>query len=156
MAALPTCLRRWCGPIPVSLRLCCDLVDDLLMQFRPVYAGDIARAVEICCRDDPQVIQVVGGNIIEAGGPEGACNHQPSCCAANLASSADWAVFTYRQIMELVLRYTGMKRFILSLPYFVGMIQGFFLEKLPENLFTLTRDQVRSLIFTFLVNCDAR
>jgi len=45
--------------------------------------------------------------------------------------------------MELVLKYSGTKRFILSLPYFVGMIQGFFLEKLPENLFTVTRDQVR-------------
>lgn len=53
----------------------------------------------------------------------------------------DNLVFTYRQIMELVLRYAGLKRFILSLPYFVGMIQGFFLEKLPENLFTVTRDQ---------------
>jgi hypothetical protein len=38
---------------------------------RPVYAGDIARAVEICCRDDRQVIDAVGGKIIEAGGPDG-------------------------------------------------------------------------------------
>ena len=38
---------------------------------RPVYAGDIARAVEICCRDDKQVIDAVGGRVIEAGGPEG-------------------------------------------------------------------------------------
>jgi hypothetical protein len=38
---------------------------------RPVYAGDIARAVEICCRDDRQVIDAVGGRVIEAGGPEG-------------------------------------------------------------------------------------
>lgn len=38
---------------------------------RPVYAGDIARAVEICCRDDQQVIDAVGGRVIEAGGPEG-------------------------------------------------------------------------------------
>jgi len=36
-----------------------------------VYAGDIARAVEICCRDDEQVIDAVGGRVIEAGGPEG-------------------------------------------------------------------------------------
>lgn len=51
--------------------------------------------------------------------------------------------------MELVLKYSGTKRFILSLPYFVGMIQGFFLEKLPENLFTVTRDQASSLPFAF-------
>lgn len=50
-------------------------------------------------------------------------------------------MFSYRQVMELVLRYSGMKRMILSLPYWVGMIQGFFLEKLPESIFTVTRDQ---------------
>jgi hypothetical protein len=27
--------------------------------------------VEICCRDDRQVIDAVGGKIIEAGGPDG-------------------------------------------------------------------------------------
>jgi hypothetical protein len=52
--------------------------------------------------------------------------------------------------MELVLKYSGTKRFILSLPYFVGMIQGFFLEKLPENLFTVTRDQVSLLLTLFM------
>lgn len=44
--------------------------------------------------------------------------------------------------MQLVLKHTGKSRMILSLPYWVGMIQGWFLEKLPENLFTVTRDQV--------------
>jgi hypothetical protein len=45
----------------------------LLTYLRPVYAGDIARAVEICCRDDPQVLDAVGGRVIEAGGPDGEC-----------------------------------------------------------------------------------
>lgn len=40
-------------------------------MFRPVYAGDVARAVEICCRSDPKVVEQVGGKIIEAGGPNG-------------------------------------------------------------------------------------
>ncbi|WVW83817.1 hypothetical protein I302_105838 [Kwoniella bestiolae CBS 10118] len=97
-----------------------------LVRFQPVYAGDIARAVEICCRDDPEVIRQVGGKVIEAGGPD---------------------VYTYREIMQLVLKYSGYlnSRFILSLPFWVGKIQGFFLEKLPENLFTVTRDQVEQL-----------
>ena len=51
-------------------------------------------------------------------------------------------VFTYRQIMELVLRYTGRRRPIVSLPYSVGTLQGLVLEQLPPNLFTLTRAQV--------------
>lgn len=46
--------------------------------------------------------------------------------------------------MQLTLRYAGLqgRRAIISLPYWVGIIQGFFLEKLPESLFTVTRDQV--------------
>lgn len=57
------------------------------------------------------------------------------------------SVFSYREIMQLVLKHSGLqgRRLILSLPYWVGMIQGFFLEKLPESLFTVTRDQVRVL-----------
>ncbi|ODN94304.1 NADH dehydrogenase [Cryptococcus wingfieldii CBS 7118] len=54
-------------------------------------------------------------------------------------------VFTYREIMELVLRFSGLQRPILSIPYALGALQGFFLEKLPENIFTLTRDQVTQL-----------
>ncbi|OCF36895.1 NADH dehydrogenase [Kwoniella heveanensis BCC8398] len=97
-----------------------------VVRFQPVYAGDIARAVEICCRDDEEVVRQVGGRIIEAGGPD---------------------VFTYREIMQLVLRYSGLegRRAILSLPYWVGTMQGLVLEKLPENIFTLTRDQVAQL-----------
>ncbi|WVQ72414.1 hypothetical protein IAR50_001966 [Cryptococcus sp. DSM 104548] len=94
------------------------------VRFQPVYVGDVARAIEICCRDDPEVTTQVGGRLIEAGGPE---------------------VFTYREIMELVLRYSGLQRPILSLPYSLGSLQAFFLEKLPDNIFTLTRDQVTQL-----------
>ncbi|ODO09758.1 hypothetical protein I350_01975 [Cryptococcus amylolentus CBS 6273] len=91
------------------------------VRFQPVYVGDVARAIEICCRDDPEVTKQVGGRVIEAG------------------------VFTYREIMELVLRFSGLQRPILSIPYALGALQGFFLEKLPENIFTLTRDQVTQL-----------
>lgn len=45
--------------------------------------------------------------------------------------------------MELTLKYSEKSRPILSMPFFVGMIQGFFLEKLPENIFTVTRSQAR-------------
>ena len=50
--------------------------------------------------------------------------------------------------MKLTLKYSGRqgRRLIVSLPYWVGMVQGFFLEKLPESMFTVTRDQV-SCIF---------
>lgn len=52
-------------------------------------------------------------------------------------------VFTYREMMQIVLKYTHRKRPIISLPWFLGRMQGWTLEKLPENILTLTRDQVR-------------
>lgn len=64
--------------------------------------------------------------------------------------------------MQLVLRYSGLerRRAIISLPYWLGMIQAFFLEKLPESIFTVTRDQVSlspldpSLVFRLLSCAD--
>lgn len=40
-------------------------------RFQPVYVGDVAKAVEVVSRDDIEVVNQVGGKIIEAGGPEG-------------------------------------------------------------------------------------
>ncbi|PSS05456.1 hypothetical protein PHLCEN_2v3836 [Hermanssonia centrifuga] len=92
--------------------------------FQPVYVGDIAAAVEVIARDNEDIRTLVDGKIIEAGGPD---------------------VLTYRQIIELVLRYTHRWRPIISVPYAVGTVQGFVLENLPINLFTLTRAQVEQL-----------
>lgn len=36
-----------------------------------MYVGDVAKAVEVVSRDDLEVVNQVGGKIIEAGGPEG-------------------------------------------------------------------------------------
>jgi hypothetical protein len=48
-------------------------------------------------------------------------------------------------MMEIVLKCKKRYRPILSLPYAFGMAQGFVMEKLPENIFTLSRDQVKQL-----------
>ena len=40
-------------------------------KFQPVYVDDIAKAVEVMCRGDPEVEKEVSGRIIEAGGPRG-------------------------------------------------------------------------------------
>ncbi|KAG7452355.1 NAD(P)-binding protein [Guyanagaster necrorhizus] len=93
-------------------------------RFQPVYVEDLARAVEIIATADTQVKKEVYGKIIEAGGPD---------------------VFTYRELMSLVLKYNGRHRPIVSLPFFVGQVQGFFLEKLPFNMFTVTRAQIEQL-----------
>lgn len=116
-------------------------------RFQPVYVGDVAKAVEVVSRDDLDVVNQVGGKIIEAGGPEGM-----RLATVFLAFSANlyWRfciVFTYRELMKITLNYAGLasRRLILSLPFWVGYIQGFFLEKLPESMFTVTRDQVKQL-----------
>jgi len=54
-------------------------------------------------------------------------------------------VLTYHEMMEIVLKCKKRYRPILSLPYAFGMVQGFVMEKLPENVFTLSRDQVKQL-----------
>jgi hypothetical protein len=47
--------------------------------------------------------------------------------------------------MEIVLKYSNRRRPIISLPFAAGKMQGFFLEKLPVNMFTVTRAQVEQL-----------
>jgi len=55
------------------------------------------------------------------------------------------SVLTYYEMMHIVLKYKNRYRPILSLPYAFGMAQGFVMEKLPENIFTLSRNQVKQL-----------
>lgn len=67
-----------------------------------------------------------------------------------------YLVFTYREIMQIVLQYNHRRRPIISLPFQVGMLQGAVLEKLPVNLFTVTRSQVcdeAMLLILFSVEC---
>ncbi|KAI0094301.1 NAD-binding protein [Irpex rosettiformis] len=100
-------------------------------RFQPVYVGDVARLVEIIARQESAVASQVDGKIIEAGGPD---------------------IFTYRQIMALVLKYTGRYRPIISIPFAIGSLQAMVLEKLPPSILTLTRDQVEQLKLDNVVN----
>lgn len=63
---------------------------------------------------------------------------------ASVVLMANPAVFTYRQIMELVLKYTNRYRPIVSVPFAVGRLQASVLERLPESVLSLSRDQVSS------------
>ncbi|KAI0230072.1 hypothetical protein L0F63_002302, partial [Massospora cicadina] len=87
-------------------------------KFQPVYVWDVARAIFMA------VSKKHLGKSFELGGPK---------------------VYTYREMLQLLLSQAGLHRPIVSLPWSVAMLQGYFLEKLPLNLFTLTRDQVRLL-----------
>ena len=110
---------------------------------QPVYVGDLASLVEIITRNDPAVQGIVDGKTIEAGGPDG--EHQLNRTRARALTSRSYPVLTYYEMMEIVLKCKNRYRPILSLPYAFGTVQGFVLEKLPETIFTLSRDQVKQL-----------
>jgi uncharacterized protein YbjT (DUF2867 family) len=86
-------------------------------RFQPVYVGDVADAV-VAALDRPEAM----GQTFELGGP---------------------AVYSFRELMELLLRETGRRRVLVPLPFSLATVAAFFLEWLPRPL--LTRDQVKLL-----------
>ncbi len=86
-------------------------------RFQPVYVGDVADAVVAALdqHDAP-------GRIYQLGGP---------------------AVYSFRELMELMLREIRRRRLLVSLPFALARIEAAFLEWLPKP--PLTRDQVRML-----------
>ncbi len=86
-------------------------------KFQPVYVGDVAAAIAAALsRDDTE------GKTYELAGP---------------------AVFTMRQLFELMLHVIGRPRQMVSIPFGLASLKAVFLELLPQPL--LTRDQVRLL-----------
>jgi uncharacterized protein YbjT (DUF2867 family) len=86
-------------------------------RFQPVYVGDVADAA-MAALDDPQA----AGQTFELGGPR---------------------VYTFKELMELMLAETRRKRWLVPVPWGIARCQGALLEWLPNP--PLTRDQVRSL-----------
>ncbi|MDA0367972.1 MAG: complex I NDUFA9 subunit family protein [Proteobacteria bacterium] len=88
-----------------------------LTRFQPVYVGDVAAAIVRCLAEDG-----AAGKIYELGGPK---------------------IYTYRQLMALVLAYTGRRRLLVPVPFGFAHVGAAILELLPGA--PLTRDQVRLL-----------
>jgi NADH dehydrogenase len=86
-------------------------------KFQPVYVGDVAEAI-MKALENP----AAQGKIYELGGPQ---------------------VYSFKEIMELVLAETRRKRFLVPVPWSVAEFQGKILGKLPKPLLTL--DQVELL-----------
>lgn len=86
-------------------------------KFQPVYVGDVAEAVRKALTD-----RAARGKTFELGGPR---------------------VYSFKQLMELVMRETARPRWLLPVPFFLAGIQAWFMEWLPRPL--LTRDQVKLL-----------
>jgi uncharacterized protein YbjT (DUF2867 family) len=86
-------------------------------KFQPVYVGDVADAIMKALE-----VPAAKGKVYELGGPR---------------------VYSFKEIMELVLAETRRKRFLVPVPWSVAEFQGKILGKLPKPLLTL--DQVELL-----------
>lgn len=86
-------------------------------RFQPVYVDDVAdAALKALASDD------AAGKTYELGGPK---------------------IYTFRELMELVIAQTGRKRRLVNIPFWAATIEAAFLEWLPTP--PLTRDQVALL-----------
>lgn len=85
--------------------------------FQPVYVGDVAEAI-VRVVEDPRL----AGKIYELGGPRR---------------------YSFKEILELVMKASGRHRVLLPLPFAAAKLQAFFLQFLPTP--PLTPDQVKLL-----------
>lgn len=86
-------------------------------QFQPVFVGDAAAAV-VAALNEPGA----QGKTYELGGP---------------------TVYTFKQLMEIILKEIERKRFLMPLPFGIAALQAIFLQLAPKPL--LTPDQVKLL-----------
>jgi len=86
-------------------------------KFQPVFVGDVASAV-LRALNDPST----RGNTYELGGP---------------------TIYTFKELMQVILRETCRKRLLLPIPFSIAAFQAFFLQFMPKPL--LTPDQVTLL-----------
>ena len=103
------------------------LIGGGLTRFQPVYVGDVADAV-IAGLTRPDAV----GRTYELGGPR---------------------VYTFRELLEYLLRLLGRRRALLPLPWGIASLQARLLELLPNP--PLTRDQVELLRRDNVVAADA-
>ena len=86
-------------------------------KFQPVFVGDVADAVMVSLEKDE-----AAGQIYELGGNE---------------------VLSFKDVYERIFKYTGRKRAMISLPFWLMKIEAALLSLLPKPL--ITPDQVESL-----------
>lgn len=86
-------------------------------RFQPVYVADVAEAIVKAVE-----AAACAGNTYELGGPR---------------------VYTFRQLIELMLRQIRRRRLLVSVPFAVADLQAAVLQLLPDP--PLTRDQVKLL-----------
>lgn len=96
-------------------------------KFQPVFASDVAAAIRHCL-EDPST----AGKTYELGGP---------------------GIYSFKELMQIILRETGRKNLLVPVPFFVAAMQSWVLGLLPNPL--LTPDQVRMLRKDNVVSANA-
>jgi uncharacterized protein YbjT (DUF2867 family) len=96
-------------------------------RFQPVYVGDVADAV-VACLEDP----ATAGRIYELGGPK---------------------IYTFREVLDLVLSEIHRKRRFVDLPFGLAAVQARLMSILPSP--PLTPDQVELLKSDNIVSSGA-
>lgn len=97
-------------------------------RFQPVFVGDVAAAIARCLSDVS-----ARGQTYELGGPN---------------------IYTFKDLMQIVLRETDRERALVPLPFAIATIQAMFLQFLPGRL--LTPDQVTLLKTDNVVSAGAK
>ena len=95
-------------------------------RFQPVYVGDVADAI-VAVLDSAEA----AGKTYELGGPR---------------------VYTFKELMQVVLEQTGRRRLLLPLPFGLAKFEAAFLQLLPTP--PLTMDQVELLKSDNVVSAD--
>ncbi len=98
-------------------------------SFQPVYVEDVAAAV-VAALDGGEN---TSGQTFELGGPK---------------------IYTFRQMMELMMQVTGVRRILLPVPFWIARMKAYFLQMMPNPM--LTVDQVRLLENDNIVGEGAR
>jgi uncharacterized protein YbjT (DUF2867 family) len=96
-------------------------------RMQPVYAGDVGHAIKSALSGG-----AAGGSIYELGGP---------------------VVYTFRDILKMIGRWTGHLRPLLPIPFWVAKIPAFFIQNLPGVAVTV--DQLRLLEQDNVVSAEA-
>jgi NADH dehydrogenase len=117
MASLSPVLPVFGCPKPSFHDGAIDIYGDGGVKFQPIYVGDVAAAIVKCIENPAHA-----GRTFELGGP---------------------AIYSFKQIMEMICRETGRRRLLIPTPYLLAKINAVFLQLLPKPL--LTTDQVELL-----------
>ena len=96
-------------------------------KFQPVYVEDLSQAVV-----NALTMPEAQGKTYELGGPK---------------------IYTFKELMERILKYCDRRRLVLSLPYALGSVMGKVMEWLPTPL--LTADQIKLLKTDNILKGDA-